>query len=150
TGHAGLVAGAPLRWLRRLGRWRATAEQRGAATRRFGLWTHPREWHPRLHVLLGRPRLRLLGRMRSRSMRTINAFTLAVMLLASAGSAAAQTSSAASSPGLAVGAQYDTTHVYVAPEDFDRFVTSVVATFGGTTSKQGVVTVTPTPSSTMS
>jgi hypothetical protein len=51
---------------------------------------------------------------------------------------------------LAVGAQYDTTHVYVAPEDFNRFVASVLATFGGTTSKQGVFTVTPTPSSTMS
>jgi hypothetical protein len=51
---------------------------------------------------------------------------------------------------IAVGPQYDTTHVYVAPQDFDRFVTSLVATFGGTTSKQGVFTVTPTPSSTMS
>ena len=51
---------------------------------------------------------------------------------------------------VAVGPQYDTTHVYVAPEDFDRFVASLVATFGGTTSKQGVFTVTPTPSSTMS
>jgi predicted enzyme related to lactoylglutathione lyase len=53
-------------------------------------------------------------------------------------------------PNLAVGPQYDTTHVYVAPEDFDRFVASIVATFGGATSKQGVFTVTPTPSSTMS
>jgi hypothetical protein len=52
--------------------------------------------------------------------------------------------------GVAVSPQYDTTHVYVAPEDFDRFVASLVATFGGTTSKQGVFTVTPTPSSTMS
>src|SRR5580658_1413527 len=51
---------------------------------------------------------------------------------------------------LAVGPQYDTTHVYVAPEVFDRFVASVVATFGGTTTKQGVFTVTPTQSSTMS
>jgi hypothetical protein len=50
----------------------------------------------------------------------------------------------------AVGPQYDTTHVYVEPQDFDRFVTSLLATFGGTTSKQGVFTVTPTPSSTMS
>ena len=32
-----------------------------------------------------------------------------------------------------VGPQYDTTHVYVAPEDFDRFVASLTATFGGTT-----------------
>ena len=39
---------------------------------------------------------------------------------------------------VAVGPQYDTTHVYVAPEDFDRFVASLAATFGGTTSKQGV------------
>src|SRR2546429_1274451 len=51
--------------------------------------------------------------------------------------------------GVAVGPQCDTTHVYVAPEDFDRFVASLLATFGGTTSKQGVFTVTPTPSSTM-
>ncbi|MDG2524233.1 glyoxalase [Stenotrophomonas sp. HITSZ_GD] len=50
----------------------------------------------------------------------------------------------------AVGPQYDTTHVYVAPEDFDRFVRSFVATFGGTTSKQGVFQVTPTSSQTMS
>ena len=53
-------------------------------------------------------------------------------------------------PGIAVGPQYDTTHVYVAPQDFDRFVASLIATFGGTTTKQGVFTVTPTPSSTMS
>jgi predicted enzyme related to lactoylglutathione lyase len=49
-----------------------------------------------------------------------------------------------------VGPQYDTTHVYVRPEDFDRFVASLVATFGGTTTKQAVFTVTPTPSQTMS
>src|SRR6202044_929392 len=51
---------------------------------------------------------------------------------------------------LAVGPQYDTAHVYVAPEDFDKFVASSLATFGGTTTKQGVFTVTPTPSKTMS
>src|SRR3984885_4888455 len=51
---------------------------------------------------------------------------------------------------LAVGPQYDTAHVYVAPEDFDKFVASLLATFGGTTTKQGVFTVTPTPSKTMS
>ena len=59
-------------------------------------------------------------------------------------------SGSAATPNLAVGPQYDTTHVYVAPQDFDRFVTSLLATFGGTTSKQGVFTVTPTPSKTMS
>ncbi len=52
--------------------------------------------------------------------------------------------------GVAVAAQYDTTHVYVAPEDVDKFVTSFLATFGGKSTKQVVVTVTPTPSSTSS
>jgi predicted enzyme related to lactoylglutathione lyase len=56
----------------------------------------------------------------------------------------------AAAADFAVGPQYDSTHVYVAPEDFDRFVASFVATFGGTTSKQGVFQVTPTPSQTMS
>jgi predicted enzyme related to lactoylglutathione lyase len=55
-----------------------------------------------------------------------------------------------SGANVAVAPQYDTTHVYVAPEDFDRFVASLVSTFGGTTTKQGVFTVTPTQSSTMS
>jgi predicted enzyme related to lactoylglutathione lyase len=57
---------------------------------------------------------------------------------------------AAATPNIGVAPQYDTAHVYVAPEDFDRFVASLAATFGGTTTKQGVFTVTPTPSSTMS
>jgi hypothetical protein len=62
--------------------------------------------------------------------------------------------SAQSTPGngasVAVAPQYDTTHAYVAPGDFDRFVASLIATFGGTTAKQGVFTVTPTASSTIS
>ena len=62
----------------------------------------------------------------------------------------AQSVQTTKSPDVAVGPQYDTTHVYVAPQDFERFVASVVATFGGTTSKLGVFTVTPTPSETMS
>jgi hypothetical protein len=53
-------------------------------------------------------------------------------------------------PDVAVGPQYDTTHVYVAPEDFDSFVSSVSATFGGTTSKKVVTHVTPAPSTTFS
>ena len=51
---------------------------------------------------------------------------------------------------VAVGPQYDSTHVYVAFDDLDRFVTSFLATFGGAAGKQNVVTVTPTPSSTIS
>jgi hypothetical protein len=62
----------------------------------------------------------------------------------------AQTARPAETKSIAVGPQYDTTHVYVAPEDFDRFVASLIATFGGTTTKQGIFTVTPTPSSTIS
>jgi predicted enzyme related to lactoylglutathione lyase len=52
--------------------------------------------------------------------------------------------------GPAVSPQYSSTHVYVAPADFDRFVASVLATFGGTKSRQNEVTVTPTPSRTLS
>ena len=50
----------------------------------------------------------------------------------------------------AVGPQYDTTHVYVAPEDFDRFVASLTATFGGAATKKGAFQVTPTTSKTFS
>ncbi len=49
-----------------------------------------------------------------------------------------------------VGAQYDTTHVYVAPDDVDKFAASFLSTFGGQSTKQVVATVTPTPSSTTS
>jgi predicted enzyme related to lactoylglutathione lyase len=65
-------------------------------------------------------------------------------------SAFAQSLQIAKAADVAVGPQYDTTHVYVAPQDFDRFVASLIATFGGATTKQGVFTVTPTPSSTIS
>ena len=53
-------------------------------------------------------------------------------------------------PQVAVGAQYDTTHVYVAPDAVDKFVASFLATFGGQSTRQVVATVTPTPSSTTS
>jgi predicted enzyme related to lactoylglutathione lyase len=49
---------------------------------------------------------------------------------------------------LAVGPQYDSTHVYVAAEDLDRFVASFVGTFGGTASQKFVTSVTPMPSQT--
>ena len=50
-------------------------------------------------------------------------------------------------PTVAVGPQYDTTHVYVAAGDFDAFVNSFVATFGGKASKRIVGNVLPVPSS---
>src|SRR4029077_2639268 len=76
--------------------------------------------------------------------------TLKFPILLAAALFVAGTASHAATPEIAVGPQYDTTHVYVAPEEFDRFVASLIATFGGTATKQGVFTVTPTSSSTMS
>ena len=71
-------------------------------------------------------------------------------LLTGASAAVANDAAHPSASQVGVGAQYDTTHVYVAPEDVDKFATSFLATFGGQSTKQAVVTVTPTPSSTTS
>ncbi len=48
---------------------------------------------------------------------------------------------------IAVGPQYGTTHVYVAPADIDAFVNSFIATFDGKPSNRSVVNVLPVPSS---
>jgi predicted enzyme related to lactoylglutathione lyase len=83
-------------------------------------------------------------------MRMIRTFALAAILLGSLPSApSSEARHGAPTPAIAVAPQYNTTHVYVAADDFDRFVASFVATFGGTTSKPGVLTITPTPSETM-
>ena len=66
------------------------------------------------------------------------------------GAVQAKESTQAAAPMVAVGSQYDTTHVYVAPGDVDRFANSFIGTFGGQSTKQVVATVTPTPSSTTS
>ena len=71
-------------------------------------------------------------------------------VLMSAADLALSATPASVSPAVAVGPQYDTTHVYVAPADVDPFVASFLATFGGQSTKQVVATVTPTPSSTTS
>lgn len=79
------------------------------------------------------------------------ALMMATALIAvSSAAAPARTTAVAAAADFSVGPQYDTTHVYVAPEDFDRFVTSFTATFGGTASKQGEFQVTPTASKTKS
>ncbi len=54
----------------------------------------------------------------------------------------------AQTPDIAVGPQYDTVHVYVAPADMDRFAAAFTAIFGGQAGKPAVTTVTPTPSKT--
>jgi hypothetical protein len=71
-------------------------------------------------------------------------------LLTSSSAAVARDQENSATPQVGVGAQYDTTHVYVAPEDVDKFVASFLSTFGGQSTKQVIVTVTPTPSSTTS
>jgi hypothetical protein len=81
-------------------------------------------------------------------MLTIRALALALLLTGDIASAAQL--SLPQTPDVAVGSQYSTTHVYVAPADFDQFVASFVATFGGKTSKAGMATITPTPSLTKS
>src|SRR5450432_2348886 len=70
-----------------------------------------------------------------------------VLILATCSSVLGQSTPPASE-AIAVGAQYGSTHVYVAPADMDAFVTSFAATFGGTPSKRTVTNVLPVPSST--
>src|SRR5262245_36146905 len=77
-------------------------------------------------------------------------FLLLVSLLGGASAAVAKDAARQSDSQVGVGPQYDTTHVYVAPEDVDKFVICFLATFGGQSTKQVVATVTPTPSSTTS
>jgi hypothetical protein len=55
---------------------------------------------------------------------------------------------AETTPNVAVGPQYDSTHVYVAPGDLKAFVNSFAATFGGQPFKPLVTNVLPVPSST--
>lgn len=81
-------------------------------------------------------------------MRLINAFALTAILFIN--TTIASVAYARPTPVVAVAPQYDSTHVYVALDDVDRFVASFLATFGGKSSQQVVATVTPTPSSTTS
>jgi hypothetical protein len=82
-------------------------------------------------------------------MRMINVLAIAVILLGSAtGALHAKDEKAAQSPSIAVGPQYDSTHVYVAPADLDTFTSSLVSTFGGAKSQPATFSVTPTPSET--
>lgn len=76
-------------------------------------------------------------------------FTTAALALAVNGPGLAAPR-AAPTPLVAVAPQYDTTHVYVAPQDVQPFVNAFLATFGGKSTPQVTATVTPTPSSTTS
>src|SRR5476651_520435 len=76
--------------------------------------------------------------------------SIARVLIAGLFAASAAGAYAAPAGGVAVGPQYDTTHVYVRSDDIDAFVNSFIATFGGKASPRAVFTVTPTPSETAS
>jgi hypothetical protein len=82
-------------------------------------------------------------------MRVIKVLAVAVVVFGSTtGALLAKDRTATQAPAVAVGPQYDSTHVYVAPADLDSFTSSLVATFGGTRSQPTTFSVTPTPSET--
>ena len=79
----------------------------------------------------------------------------AVTTLAACGSGAQpgtvpETATGSEVASQAVGPQYDSTHVYVAPGQLATFVDSWLATFGGRATDVAVTVVTPTPSETRS
>ena len=88
--------------------------------------------------------------MRMKSIGLSIALTLATAVAALLANASAPARAESPLATVAVAPQYDTSHVYVSPEDVDPFVVSFLATFGGQSTKQVVATVTPTPSSTTS
>ena len=77
----------------------------------------------------------------------VPALAFFILLIIAPWAASGQTATNPADAGVAVGAQYDSTHVYVAPGDLDAFVKSVNATFGGNASKLLVTNVLPVPSS---
>jgi hypothetical protein len=82
-------------------------------------------------------------------MRIVKVLAVAVILLSNAASTlVAEDKPVVRRPSLAVGPQYSGAHVYLAPEDLDRFSASVVATFGGTSSQPVLTKITPTSSET--
>jgi len=81
-------------------------------------------------------------------MRLIKLFAVAAIVLGSVTGPLIAKDKPAQAPSVAVGPQYDSTHVYVAPADLDTFTSSLVSTFGGTKSQPATFSVTPTPSET--
>jgi predicted enzyme related to lactoylglutathione lyase len=82
-------------------------------------------------------------------MKKIHSITSGRSLLAALALSAPLTASALEG-GIAVGAQYDTTHVYVEHGKMDDFINSLLKTFGGKATKRVTADVTPTPSETFS
>jgi hypothetical protein len=89
------------------------------------------------------------GRARARATRLGWVLVLvALSSLASTCSPAQGQSKPRADAGVAVGPEYDFTHVYVAPRDLDAFVNSFAATFGGHPSKRIVTNILPVLGST--
>jgi predicted enzyme related to lactoylglutathione lyase len=89
------------------------------------------------------------GRARSRATRLGWVLVLVGLLsLASTCSPAQGQSKPTADAGVAVGPEYDFTHVYVDPRDLDAFVNSFAATFGGQPSKRIVTNILPVLGST--
>jgi len=78
----------------------------------------------------------------------LGAAILAMAVLSHSSMAQSAGHDASAGGELAVGSQYDTTHVYVSPAYLNAFVTSFTATFGGHASKMIVSNVLPEASST--
>jgi hypothetical protein len=75
----------------------------------------------------------------------------AILLLASLSAGLTQAPDvSAAKQGVVVGTQYDTTHVYVAPDQMDALVDCFIATFGGHATTRITTNVLPVPSSTES
>jgi predicted enzyme related to lactoylglutathione lyase len=94
-------------------------------------------------VFVNRPKIEM------RALRCAYGTALAIALLPLLTASALMSQTVpAKDAAVAVGPQYDTTHVYIASADFDAFVSSFVATFGGKPSQRIVGTVTPVASRT--
>lgn len=78
----------------------------------------------------------------------VNKFYAVVAVILSAVTSTVRAKPPTATPSVAVGPQYDSTHVYVALADLETFTSSLVAIFGGTKSQPTNISVTPTPSET--
>lgn len=79
----------------------------------------------------------------------VHGAALAALLAGVAGCAGTPPVRSGAVPNVAVGPQYDTTHVYIdAEEHYDAFVDAFTSTFGGKPSKRGTFNVMPVPANT--
>ena len=85
------------------------------------------------------------------SMKSGNVLAACIVIAGVLATCAAQAkASPGADPGFLVGTQFDTTHVYVAPDQIDALVTCFIATFGGHATQRIVTNVLSVPSSTES